>query len=57
MKKTKHNSNEIALKSAGKARREMEIALYGKPIHRSIVFNDKTNFTRKIKHKGQNNYG
>ena len=51
MKKTKHNSNEIALKSAGKARREMEIALYGKPIHRSIVFNVKTNFTRKIKHK------
>lgn len=51
MKKKEKNSSDIALKSAGKARREMEIMLYGKPIHRPLIFVDRTAFSRKIKHK------
>ena len=51
MKTKKHNSNEIALKAAGKARRDMEISLYGKTIHCPIVFKDNRIFSRKIKHK------
>ena len=51
MKTKKHNSTEIALKAVVKARRDMEISLYGKTIHCPIVFKDKTIFSRKIKHK------
>lgn len=51
MKKRKNSSIYISLKSVGKARREMEIMLYGKPIYRPLIFVDKTVFSRKIKHK------
>lgn len=43
-----------ALKAAGKARREEEIALYGKPICHTNVYKNKKKYTRKDKHK--NNY-
>ena len=51
MKTKKHNSTEIALKSAGKARRDMEISLSGNTIHCPIVFKYKMIVSRKIKHK------
>jgi len=46
-------TNDIleVLKSARKQSREMEIALYGKPICHSNVYKNKKKYTRKNKHK------
>lgn len=45
------SANFISLKAAAKARRDMEISMYGKPIHRSVVMGSKVTYTRKQKHK------
>ncbi|MBQ2176721.1 MAG: hypothetical protein II453_17315 [Alphaproteobacteria bacterium] len=41
----------LALKAARKNSRELEIALYGKPICHSNVYTNKKKYTRKRKHK------
>ena len=45
-----------ALKAAGKARREEEIAKYGKTLCYSNVYNSKKKYTRKNKHKNKTDY-
>jgi hypothetical protein len=52
--KKKNNDILDALKAARKQSREMEIALYGKPICNSNIYKNKKKYTRKNKHK--NNY-
>lgn len=52
--KNKNNDILDALKAARKHSREIEIALYGKPICHTNVYKNKKKYTRKNKHK--NNY-
>ena len=52
--KNKNNDILATLKAARKQSREMEIALYGKPICHTNVYKNKKKYTRKNKHK--NNY-
>lgn len=49
--KTKQNDILLALKAARKQSREIEIALYGKPICHSNVYKNKKKYTRKQKHR------
>lgn len=49
--KTKQNDILAALKAARKQSREIEIALFGKPICHSNVYKNKKRYTRKKKHK------
>ena len=52
MKPSKENKTLLeALKAARKQSREMEIALYGKPICHTNVYKNKKKYTRKSKHK------
>ena len=52
MKPSKENKTLLeALKAARKQSREMEIALYGKPICHTNVYKNKKKYTRKDKHK------
>jgi len=48
-----NGNNDIlaSLKAARKQSREMEIALFGKPICHSNVYRNKKKYTRKVKHK------
>ena len=52
--KNKNNDILAALKAARKQSREIEIALYCKPICHTNVYKNKKKYTRKNKHK--NNY-
>jgi hypothetical protein len=52
MKTSKENKTLLeVLKAARKQSREMEIALYGKPICHTNVYKNKKKYTRKDKHK------
>lgn len=52
-KKKNTSANQLALKAAAKARRELEFFLHGKPIHKPMLEKDKTIYTRKKKHKNE----
>lgn len=49
--KAKQNDILAVLKAARKQSREIEIALFGKPICHSNVYKNKKRYTRKKKHK------